>query len=111
MVMIAQAILFFYVGVRRAPELNAPPWVAYVLGVMFLAGGASFLARELGHGGRGFWLGFVFTAGIASVFWWITLAGDPGNCAASIGPFTLPSSACKIGFGFGAALCTAYAIY
>lgn len=110
-VIIAQAIVCFYVGVTRSPQLNAPPWVAYVLGVMFLAWGVFLLAREFGHVGRGFWLGLIFLAGLASVFWWISLASDPRDCAASIGPLTLPPRACKIGFGFGAALCTASAIY
>jgi hypothetical protein len=110
-VMVAIAILFLYLGVTHAPSFNGPPWVAYVLAVIFLAWGAQALAISLGHAGRGLWLGFIFIAGIAAVFWWISLAGDPRDCAASFGPISLGSHACQIGFGFGAALCTAYAIF
>ena len=109
--MIATAIRLFYVGVTRAPQFNAPPWVAHVLGVVFLAGGAQVLATALGRAGRALWVAFIFSGGIASVFWWIALASDPHECASSIGPFILPPRVCLIGFGCFAALSTAFAIY
>jgi hypothetical protein len=110
-VMIAIAIILLYLGVTRAPTFNGPPWVAYGLAVIFLAEGAQLVATALGRAGRPLWLGFIFLAGIAAVFWWISLAGDPRDCAASFGPISLGPRACQIGFGFGAALCTAYALY
>jgi hypothetical protein len=110
-VMIAIAILLLYLGVTRAPTFKGPPWVAYVLAAIFFAEGAQLVATALGRAGRGYWLGFIFLGGIAAVFWWISLAGDPRECAASFGPISLGPRACQIGFGFGAALCTAYALY
>jgi hypothetical protein len=110
-VTIAIAILFLYFGVTRAPQFKGPPWVAYALAVIFLAEGAQLVATALGRAGRGLWVGFIFIVGIAAVFWWISLAGDPRDCAASFGPVSLGTRACQIGFGFGAALCTAYAIF
>jgi hypothetical protein len=110
-VMIAITIVLFYLGVTRAPTFHGPPWVAYALAVIFLAWGVQLVAIALGRAGSGLWLGFIFTADIAAVFWWTALAGDPRDCAASFGPISLGPRVCQIGFGFGAALCTAYAIF
>lgn len=108
---IAIAFLMFYLGVTRAPSFKGPPWVAYLLGVIFFAWGAQLAATALGRAGRPLWLGFIFVASMAAVFWWISLGGDPHDCTASFGPISLGSHACQIGFGFGAVLCTAYAIF
>jgi hypothetical protein len=110
-VMIAIATLLFYLGFTHAPDFKGPPWVAYVLAVVFLTWGAHLVAIALGRAGFGYWLGFIFVACMAATFWWISLAGDPRDCAASFGPVSLGPHACQIGFGFGAALCTAYAIF
>ena len=110
-VMVATAISLFYGGVSHAPQFNDPPWVDYVLGVVFLAAGIQALATAFGRAGRGQWVALIFFAGIASVFWWIAVASDPRQCFAMIGPFILPGRACKIGFGFFAAFSTALAVY
>lgn len=109
--MIATAIHLFYLGVTRAPDFNGPPWVAYVVGVIFLAAGVQLVVTAWGRAGHGLWVGFIFFAGIASVFWWISLGSDPRGCTASIGPFNLGSRVCQVGFGFGALFSTASAIY
>jgi hypothetical protein len=109
--MIAAASWLFYLGVTRAPEFNAPPWVAYALAAIFLSGGAQVVANALGRAGGAQWVAFIFLAGIAAVFWWIALASDPRECLASFGPIPLPGRVCKIGFGCFAAFSTAYAIF
>jgi hypothetical protein len=110
-VMIAAAAQLCYIGATHPARFHAPRWVAYVLGLVFFAGGAQALANALGREGRGRWVAFIFFAGIAAVFWWVAIASDPRECTASLGPFVTPAIACRIGFGVFAALSTLYTIF
>lgn len=109
--MIAIAALLVYVGLTPAAGFHGPPWVAYLLAVIFFAWGVQLVAIARGRAGNGYLLGFVFLACLAAVFWWIAFAGDPRDCAASFGPINLGPRVCHIGFGFGAVFCTLYAIF
>src|SRR5687767_10135047 len=106
---IATAIWLFYLGVTR--QFDGPPWVGYVISMIFLSGGVQALAMAMGRAGLGRWVALFWLAGFSSVFWWVPFAGEPEKCNASIGPFSLPTPACEIGFGFMAAIFTAYTIF
>ena len=107
--MIAAGIWLSYLGVTD--QFDGPPWVAYVLGLVWLTGGVQLLATGMGRAGFGRWVVLFWLAGFTSLFWWVALAGDPQKCAASIGSFSLPSRACNFGFGLGAVFFTAYTIF
>src|SRR3954468_4594011 len=111
LVLIATAVRVFYVGATHPAHFHAPAWVAFLLGVVFLAGGAQVLAIAFGRKGSGVWVAFIFFAGIAGVFWWIAIGSDPHECLSAIGPIILPGRVCKAEFGFGAAFSTALAFY
>jgi hypothetical protein len=110
--MFAAAIRLFYLAVTRAPQFKAPIWVAYVLGLVFFAGGARLLEIASGRAGRGEWVGFIFFAGFGAVLWWISYNGDPGDCGMSVGSVGVAAIApCQIGEAFFALFSTALAIY
>ena len=106
--LIPHVIWLFYLGLTGT--FDGPPWVAYVMGVIFLTGAAQILAMAWGHAGRGKWVAFIWLVGFSSLFWWVTIVADPRTCSTSIGPFSLPLG-CKIPFGFFALIFTAYTIH
>jgi hypothetical protein len=110
--MFAVALWLFYVGATHPPHLHSPPWIMYVLGVIFFAGGVRILEIASGRAGPGQWMGFVFCAGMATVFAWIPFGGDPHSCSSSVDvALAATTNLCQIAFGAFSLPLAALAIY
>ena len=82
-VLVAGAIGISYAGFTRAPGLHAPPWIAYVLALIFLVTAARVFEMTSGHAGTGDWFALVFFGAGAVVEWWIAFGADPRWCSSS----------------------------
>jgi hypothetical protein len=96
-----------YLGFTHAPRFNAPTWVAYLLGVIFIGAAARLLEMASGHPGRGNWYATIFFGAFAAVAWWISFYGK--GCSGS-GPLLGGSVSCRM-FAIPAAISTAMALY
>jgi hypothetical protein len=112
-IMIGGAIELGYAGYTRSPQLHAPPAIAYLVALIFVAAAARVLELASGRAGRGDWFALVFSGASAVIEWWIALFSPPGQCRSTGGWFSFGSggSFCQVGFGVAAAICTGIAIY
>jgi hypothetical protein len=106
--LIAAAISISYAGFTRAPGLHAPPWVAYVLALIFVFAAARVFEMTSGHAGTGDSFAMLFFGAGAVVEWWIALRGDPRFCSSSVG--FLSQTGCRAPFGIAACISTALAL-
>lgn len=113
--MLAGAIGIGYVGFARLPGLRAPPAIAYLLALICVVTAARLFEMASGRPGRGDWFATVFFGASAAIEWWIVFFSPPGQCRSSIGGLSVSStggvSACHVGFGIAAGICTAVAIF
>jgi hypothetical protein len=109
-VLVAGAIGISYAGFTRAPGLHAPPWIAYVLALIFLVTAARVFEMTSGRAGTGDWFALVFFGAGAVVEWWIAFGADPRWCSSSPG-FLGGTAGCRVPFGIAAAISTALAVY
>ena len=112
-VMVVGAIELGYAGFTRSPGLHAPPAIAYLVALIFIATAARLLEMASGRAGKGDWFALVFFGASAAIGWWIALASPPGECRSTGAGLSLISGGgvCQAGFGVGAAISTALAIY
>ena len=112
---LAGAIGIGYAGFVRASGLRGPPAIAYLLALICVATAARLFEMASGRPGRGDWFATVFFGASAAIEWWIAFFSPPGQCRSSIGGASLSStggvSACRVGFGIAAGICTALAIF
>jgi hypothetical protein len=109
-VLVAGAIGISYAGFTRAPGLHAPPWIAYVLALIFLVTAARVFEMTSGRAGTGDWFALVFFGAGAVVEWWIAFGADQRWCSSSPG-FLGGTAGCRVPFGIAAAISTALAVY
>jgi hypothetical protein len=109
-VLVAGAIGISYAGFTRAPGLHAPPWIAYVLALIFLVTAARVFEMTSGHAGTGDWFALVFFGAGAVVEWWIAFGADPRWCSSSLG-FLSGAAGCRVPFGIAACISSALALY
>jgi len=106
-VLVAGAIGISYAGFTRAPGLHAPPWIAYVLALIFLITAARVFEMTSAHAGTGDWFALVFFGAGAVVEWWIAFGADPRWCSSSLGFL----SGCRVPFGIAGFISSALALY
>jgi hypothetical protein len=105
-------IFVAYSGATQPPGFHAPPWVAYLLALIFIGAAVRVLEMASGRAGRGDWFGFVFCAAAGITFVWIPIGGDPRQCTGSIGGFGFRAgNLCQGTFGVMGVLLIAVAIY
>jgi hypothetical protein len=100
-VFFAAAINLVYLGFSHDSRLNAPPWIAYTLAILFTSASVWLVRAAFGRADRGEWMAFIFFATTTVVFGWISVAGDPRACTLSLGVGSFTGGIlCRIGFGF-----------
>jgi hypothetical protein len=109
-VLVAGAIGISYAGFTRAPGLHAPPWIAYVVALIFIVTAARVFEMTSGRAGTGDWFALVFFGAGAVVEWWIAFGADPRWCSSSLG-FLGGTAGCRVPFGIAAGISTALAVY
>ena len=109
-VLVAGAIGISYAGFTRAPALHVPPWIAYVLALIFLVTAARVFEMTSGHAGTGDWFALVFFGAGAVVEWWIAFGADPRWCSSSL-PFISGTAGCVAPFGIAAGISTLLTVY
>jgi hypothetical protein len=108
-VLVAGAIGISYAGFTRAPGLHVPPWIAYVLALIFLVTAARVFEITSGHPRTGDWFALVFFGAGAVVEWWIAFGADPRWCSSSPG-FIGGAAGCRVPFGIAACVSSAVAL-
>ncbi len=109
-VLVAGAIGISYAGFTRASGLHVPPWIAYVLALIFIVTAARVFEMASGHAGTGDWFALVFFGAGAVVEWWIAFGADPRWCSSSLG-FLGASAGCRVPFGIAACISSVLALY
>ncbi len=109
-VLVVGAIGISYAGFTHAPGLHAPPWIAYVLALIFLVTAARVFEMTSGRAGTGDWFALVFFGAGAVVEWWIAFGADPRWCSSSLG-FLGGTAGCRVPFGIAACISSALALY
>ena len=107
LVLVAGAIGISYAGFTRAPGLHAPPWIAYVLALIFIVTAARVFEMTSGRAGTGDWFALVFFGAGAVVEWWIAFGADPRWCSSSLGFLR----GCRVPFGIAACISSGLAVY
>jgi hypothetical protein len=108
--LIVVAIGISYAGFTRAPGLHVPPWIAYVLALIFLATAARVFEMTSGRAGNGDWFAMLFFGPGAVTEWWIAFRGDPRYCSSSLSFFG-STAGCRVPFGIAAGISSALALY
>jgi hypothetical protein len=108
-VLVAGAIGISYAGFTRAPGLHVPPWIAYMLALIFIVTAARVFEITSGHAGTGDWFALVFFGAGAVVEWWIAFGADPRWCSSSLG-FLSGTAGCRVPFGIAACISSALAL-
>lgn len=101
--LVAGAIGISYAGFTHAPGLHVPPWIAYVLALIFLVTAARVFEMTTGHAGTGDWFALVFFGAGAVVEWWIAFGADPRWCSGSLS-FLGSTAGCRVPFGIAACI-------
>jgi hypothetical protein len=113
--MLAGALGIGYVGFTRPPGLRTPPAIAYLLALICVVTAARLFEMASGRPGRGDWFATIFFGASAAIEWWIVFFSPPEQCRSSIGGLWVSStggvSACRVGFGIAAGICTTLAIF
>jgi hypothetical protein len=108
--LVVGAIGISYAGFSRAPGLHVPPWIAYVLTLIFLVTAARVFEMTTGRAGTGDWFALVFFGAGAVVEWWIAFGADPRWCSGSL-DFLGGTAGCRGLFGIAACISSALALY
>jgi hypothetical protein len=108
--LVVGAIGISYAGFTHAPGLHAPPWIAYLLALIFLVTAARVFEMTSGRAGTGDWFALVFFGAGAVVEWWIAFGADPRWCSSSPG-FLGGTGGCRVPFGIAACISSALALY
>ena len=110
---VAGAIWITYLGFTRDPQLYAPPAIAYILALIFLATAARVFEIASGRAGTGDWFAVLFFGAGAAVEWWIAFGAHARGCSMSVGAITAASAGygCRLPFGIAAGISTALAVY
>jgi hypothetical protein len=106
----------FDVGPLRQEDINGPPWIGFVAGGIFAAGGAALIAGPQAPLVGGLF-GILATAGLAAIGNWIAFGAGERACSGSIslpwlwGTAELSGLACRLPFGVGALIVDAFVCY
>lgn len=106
----------FDVGPLRQEDINGPPWIGFVAGGIFAAGGAALIAGPQAPLASGLF-GVLAAAGLAAIGNWIAFGAGARACSDSISlPWLwsaadLSGLACRLPFGFGALIVDAFVCY
>ena len=106
----------FDVGPLRQDDINGPPWIGFVAGGIFAAGGAALIAGPQAPLASGLF-GVLAAAGLAAIGNWIAFGAGARACSGSISlPWLwsaadLSGLACRLPFGFGALIVDAFVCY
>jgi hypothetical protein len=109
--LVAGAIGISYAGFTRAPGLHAPPWIAYVLALIFIVTAARVFEMTSGRAGTGDWFALVFFGAGAVVEWWIAFGAHSQSCTSSLEFLASASVGCKAPFGIAASISTLLTVY
>jgi hypothetical protein len=104
------ALASFDLGPLDRSAINGPPWLGFLAGAVFIAGGLGVMLGErlrpgpLSHG-----LFALVIGSFAAIASWIAFGPGPRECAISVAGFLFSSGwaneiACRAGFGIGALL-------
>lgn len=106
----------FDLGPLRQEDINGPPWLGFVAGGIFAAGGAALIAGPQAPLASGL-CGILAAAGLAAIGNWIAFGAGQRACTGSISlPWLwtgadLSGLACRLPFGFGALIVDAVVCY
>ena len=106
----------FDVGPLRQDDINGPPWIGFVAGGIFAAGGAALIAGPQAPLASGLF-GVLAAAGLAAIGNWIAFGAGARACSGSIslpwlwGTGDLSGLGCRLPFGFGALIVDAFVCY
>ncbi len=106
----------FDVGPLRQEDINGPPWIGFVAGGIFAAGGAALIAGPQAPLAGGLF-GVLAAAGLAAIGNWVAFGAGERACAGSIslpwlsGAADVSGLACRLPFGFGALVVDAFVCY
>lgn len=100
----------FDLGPLDRGAINGPPWLGFLAGAVFIAGGlAVLLGERLRHSPLSHGLVALIIGALAVIASWIAFGPGPRACAVAIAGFLFSSGwanevACRAGFGIGALL-------
>jgi hypothetical protein len=100
----------FDLGPLDRGAINGPPWLGFLAGGVFIAGGlAVMLGERLRHGPLSHGLFALVIGSFAVIASWIAFGPGPRECAIAIAGLLVSSGwanevACRAGFGIGALL-------
>lgn len=106
----------FDVGPLRQEDINGPPWIGFVAGAIFAAGGAALIAGPRAPMASGLF-GILAMAGLAAIGNWIAFGAGERACSGSLSlPWLWATSdlsglACRLPFGVGALIVDAFVCY
>jgi hypothetical protein len=86
------------------PEgLNAPAWVVYAAGKVFVAAGLCLFAAMIGAGRVQNFIGIAITLSLWLMAGWVAFAPGDRSCTASVSWLSLPANdvLCRFGFAVG----------
>ena len=95
----------FDVGPLRQEDINGPPWIGFVAGGIFAAGGAALIAGPQAPLAGGLF-GVLAAAGLAAIGNWVAFGAGERACAGSnslpwlSGAADVSGLACRLPFGF-----------
>jgi hypothetical protein len=112
------ALSAFDIGPFQSSDINGPPWIGLVAGLIFIAGGiALMLGDRLQNGSFAYGLFALIFASLAAIANWIAFGPGPRECTTSIVGLYFESDSiasaigCRAAFGIGAVLLDGVILY
>lgn len=115
---LAPMLAAFDVGPLDSGAINGPPWLGFLAGAVFVAGGSALIVGERLRGGvLAHGLFALIIGAFASIANWIAFGPAPRECAVAVAGFVFASGsaaseiACRAGFGIGAVLLDGFVLW